>query len=183
MSFKKIDVRLFGVIGKPHGINGEVTVKMLTDYPELLENGDIVFLDENAKSETAVESVRSKIIKGKKIIILKLAGSNDRNYAESIRGKSLYRIFNLTDRSRANKFWIDDLLNCSVYAVNKKYIGKVTAINSCYSNDNLVIKKAEKTGRKKQGSSELLVPMLNEYIEDIDIRNKKIILKKIPEYI
>jgi 16S rRNA processing protein RimM len=183
MSLKKIDVRLFGVIGKPHGINGEVTVKMLTDYPELIQKGDTVFLDETANSGMDVENVRSKIIKGKKIIILKFFFCNNRDYAETIRGKSLYRVFDLTDGPGENKFWVDDLLNCNVYTINKECIGTVKDINSSYSNDNLVIKKVEKTSGKKHSSIELLVPMLDEYIEAIDIKNKKIILKKIPEYI
>jgi len=45
MSEVSVDARLIGVIGKPHGIKGEITVVLLTDYPKTIKSEDTLFFD------------------------------------------------------------------------------------------------------------------------------------------
>ena len=183
MSINSSDVRLIGVIGKPHGINGEVTVKVLTGYPNFIEEGDVLYLTEDCKVEIIVSYLREKKIKDKKILIFKFAGYDDRNAAESIRGSLLFRISKKSKQSKENQFWIDDLINCEVYTTDEKYIGIVINVEKYYSNDNLVINTEDKNKLKNKKENIIFIPMLNDYIDDINIRNKKIKIKKIPEYI
>lgn len=183
MSIKNSDVRLIGVIGKPHGIKGEVTVKMLTDYPNFIEEGDILYLNEDCNIEIIVSYLREKKIKNKRILILKFDGYDNRNTAESIKGFLLFRVLKNSKQSEENQFWIDDLINCEVYTTDEKYIGIVISVEKYYSNDNLVINTEDKNKLKNKKGNIIFIPMLNDYIDDINIRNKKIKIKKIPEYI
>jgi ribosomal 30S subunit maturation factor RimM len=58
---------------------------------------------------------------------------------------------------------------------NAYCIGVVEEVKSCAFNDNLVIAAPDK--------KTIIIPMYEEYIEKIDVRAKKIFLKRLPEYI
>ncbi|GAG79263.1 unnamed protein product [marine sediment metagenome] len=71
MSEVSVDARLIGIIGKPHGIKGEITVMLLIDYPKTVKRGDTLFFDEKCKKKIEVESIRWKKIKRSYMPIIK----------------------------------------------------------------------------------------------------------------
>jgi len=181
---KKIDLRLVGIIGKPHGLRGEVILKFVTDYPYSIEKGTIFYIDEEKSKFLEVESIRSIDLNIKKGAIIKFNGVNDRDSAERIRGFNLFREDNGSPVLQQEEFWVDDLIGCSVYVNNNLYIGEVKDIISNIANDNILIKKGPGSiaipGVKE---NEFFIPLIDDYIDSVDIEEKKIILKKVPEYI
>ena len=76
-----------GVITSAHGIRGEVNVFPTTDDPGKFEDLKEVLLDKNGeKVPCAIEHVKYF----KKMVILKLAGIDDRNTADLYRQKELF---------------------------------------------------------------------------------------------
>jgi len=184
MSSKSVKARLVGIIGKSHGIKGEVVVKLLTDYPKTFKKGDILFLDEECSEKVKIENIKLRRLKGADRAILKFDGINDRNSAESFRNKFLYRNVKNAPELGKDEFWVDDLINCLVYSVDGNFIGRVVDVEKNPSNDNLVIKKENQDISIKGIKGDVfLLPVIESYIEKVDIKNKKIVLKKIPEYI
>ena len=57
MSLKNVDARLIGIVGKPHGIKGEVNVMLVTDYPDSILKDSVFHLDKNCSEDIVVESV------------------------------------------------------------------------------------------------------------------------------
>jgi len=181
---KKIDLRLVGIIGKPHGLSGEVILKFVTDYPYSIEKGTIFYIDEEKSKFLEVESIRSIDLGIKNGAIIKFDGINDRDSAERIRGLNLFREENYSPVLQQEEFWVDDLVGCSVYTDNDSYIGEVKDIITNTANDNILIKRSpdsiEIPGVKE---NEFFIPLIDDYIDSINIDVKKIILKKVPEYI
>ncbi len=172
---KKNQSRIVGVIGKLHGINGYVYVTMLTDYPDTITKGSILFTDTSCKNSITVEDIKKITLKGKKRIIFKFAGFKNPETAQGIIGKYIYRLSIESPELKNNNYWIDDLKGCKVYLKYDIYKGIVTDIENYAFNDNITI--------RSDNGILTIVPFIDDYIESIDIKNKKIVLKKIPEYL
>ncbi len=184
MSKINVDARLIGIIGKPHGIKGEVIMKLLTDYPKTIKKGNILFLSDECKKKVEVESIREKNGRGHPELIIKFNGIDDRNSAENLRGSEIYRRAQDSPKLKKDEYWVDDIIGCRVYNKDNVFIGKVMGIEKLPSNDNLLLKK-EGNGKKiKQAKGNILyIPIIKRYIDRINIKEKKVILKEIPEYI
>lgn len=184
MSQDNVDARLIGVIGKPHGIKGEINVMLLTDYPNTILKGSILFMDQDLRVPVEIDSIRQKKLKGRDVSIIKFAGIDDRNEAERLKGKNLYRSGSEVPALDDGQFWIDDLIGCNVILNSDITIGKVQDVDVLASNENLAV-LIENPDIKVSGmvGNILYVPLIEDYIENIDIPGKKIILKKLPEYI
>ncbi|MCJ7666228.1 MAG: ribosome maturation factor RimM [Actinobacteria bacterium] len=184
MSQKNIDVRLIGVIGKPHGIKGELNVMMVTDYPNTILKGSRLFMDQKCSVPVEVAGIRCKKLKGREVSIVKLAGIDDRSAAERLKGKDLYRSGGEAPVLEDGQFRIDELTGCRVFLSGGTPIGRVEDVEVLASNENLAVfidnNKITVSGIVK---NILYVPLIEDYIDNIDISGKKIIIKKLPEYI
>jgi 16S rRNA processing protein RimM len=184
MSEVIVDARLIGVIGKPHGIKGEITVVLLTDYPKTIKSGDTLFFDEKCKKKIDVESIRWKKIKRSYIPVIKFKGIDSRNDAENLKSARLFRSVKDSPKLKEDEYWVDDIINCMVYTKNNIFVGKVVNVEKFAANDNLAVKIENKDLDIRDSDSNIFyIPVIEIYIESINLKDKKIILKKIPEYI
>ncbi len=187
MSGKVSIARLIGIIGKPRGIKGELYVRLFTDYPNTFNNGDLIYLDENCVKEIVIENIVE--LKNKSRTVFKFFNYSNRNEAEKLRGCLLFRKEKEKPEINENSYWIDDIVDCLVYSPDKNIIGKVKNVENFPSNDSLIVelrntyKNIKINDRSKKNNNIIIIPMVEDYILDIDIKNKKIILNKIPEYI
>jgi len=73
---------------------------------------------------------------------------------------------------------------CEVYSRDSGFIGTVVEVLEYTSNDNLVIKKGDRSINIRGVKEDVfLVPFIESYIGKVDTKDKKIVLKRIPEYI
>jgi 16S rRNA processing protein RimM len=185
MSDKFLIVRLIGVIGKPRGVKGELYVRLFTNYPNTFESGDIVYLDDSCSKEIIIENVIE--LYGKSRTVFKFFNCNSRNEAEKLRDCLLFRKSKEEPEIDKNDYWIDDIIGCLVYSPDENIVGKVTNVENFPSTDSLIVKLENKNtkiydaGKTKENT--IIIPMIEDFILDIDIKNKKIRLKKVPEYI
>ena len=182
MSEINVDARLIGIIGKPHGIKGETVVMLLTDYPKSIKRGDILFFDEGCTRKAEVEDIRWRKDKPEASVI-KFKGIDSRNAAYDLKGTSVFRLVKDGPVPEDNQYWVDDILECMVYTKDGVLIGKVINVEKFTSNDNLVVRVSGKISNINIDGDILYVPVIENYIDSIDLKNKKIILKKVPEYI
>ncbi len=182
MSEINVDARLIGIIGKPHGIKGETVVMLLTDYPKSIKRGDILFFDEKCTRKAEVENIRWRKDKPEASII-KFKGIDSRNAAYDLKGISVFRLTKDSPVPEDNQYWIDDILECMVYTKDGVLIGKVINVEKFTSNDNLAVRVDNKISNINIDGDILYVPVIENYIDSIDLKNKKIILKRVPEYI
>jgi 16S rRNA processing protein RimM len=187
MSGKLSIARLIGVIGKPRGIKGQLYVRLFTDYPNTFRCGDLIYLDEDCIKEIAIENVIE--LNNKSRTVFKFFNCGSRNEAEKLRDCLLFRKEKDKPEIGEDNYWVDDIIDCLVYSPDKNIIGKVKNVENFPSNDSLVV-EIENTStnsitadKSKKNPGIIVIPMIEDFILDIDIKNKKITLKKIPEYI
>ncbi len=167
--------RIIGVIGKPCGLDGYVFVRLITDYPETIKKGDTLYLDGEFIDKITIKDIKQTDFRGKKRLIFKFHSFDTLDDVLNLRNRVLYRSIEDSPLLKDGDYWIDDLIGCDVYVKEKKYLGKVTDVEKYAFNDNLLIETKVK--------NIIIVPMLDDYVRSINIRDKKIVLNMLPEYI
>ena len=157
-----------GQITSTHGVMGELKIYPLTDNVKRFSKLNFVFF-EVAGEYKKVEVKSVKYIK--ELVILKLNGINDMNEALKYKDAYIY-----IDREHAVKlpsdsYFISDLIDMEVTTVDGDYLGNITSVFSTGSNDVYDI-------LCRDGKS-VLIPAIKDVIIDVDVENKKMIVKLI----
>lgn len=156
-----------GKITNFFGIKGEAKVGY-SNASQIEKAKTVFLLDDESKKELKIKSCRFQ----KNFAIVKFAEIDDINDLIQFKGQ---RLFVLKEAANSNlqkdEFFIRDLINCSVVNEQGGVLGKVTDITSNSSQDLLNIKNA--LGQVS------LVPFVNEFFPDVDIKNKTITIKPI----
>jgi len=180
-----VDARLIGIISKAHGLKGEVVIELLTDYPNTIKRGSSLFFDEKCTAKAKVENIKYfKSKENKSFFIIKFKDIENRDLAEELRGRHVFRRRKSMPTLKKNQYLIDDIKGCRVYSVGGTFVGIVLDVEKFVSNDNLVV-KIENDRLDIKGNKEKIfyVPVIKDYIDTIDLDDKKVVLKRIPEYI
>lgn len=103
---------------------------------------------------------------GKDAVYLFLEKIYDRTAAESVRGQFIY-----IDREHAVKlpegrYFIADLIGCEAVDLNGNRLGILKEVLQPGANDVYIVQRPD--------GSELLIPVVDAFIKDIDIKSRKI---------
>lgn len=156
-----------GRIINTHGIRGELKVFPLTDNLDRFDDLKIVYIGNN-KEKVEIEQV--KYHKG--LAIIKLKEFDNINQVLKFKDDFLY--IDVEDKVELpeDHYFIFDIVDCNVYDTKGRKIGVVTDVLQYTSNDVYVVKDMEK-------NKEYLIPAVKEFVVDIDVENKKIIIDPI----
>lgn len=176
MSLKKKEGRLIGIIGKSTGLKGELYLRLITDYPNSVCKGGIFYLDPGLEKPVRLDNKRVIGKKGKQRLIVKFNDYDSPEEAEELSGRNLYRDHLESPKPKYGQFWIDQILGCSVkIKKDQKPFAELIDVLQYTGNDIMVLKTSS--------GEELLVPFIEDYVYEVNVKNKEIILKSIPEYI
>ena len=157
-----------GKIINTHGLRGEVKVVTWTDSPEIFE--DI----KNVVAKTRTEEV-NLAVKGVKYqknnIIVKFAGIDAIEDAEKLKNAVLSASRNELGELPEGVYYIADLVGCEVFDESGK-IGVLSDVFTAGASDVYDI--------KREGKKNLLVPIIDGVLKNVDISGKRIDIK-IPE--
>jgi len=183
MSENLYSFRLVGIISKPHALKGEVSLKLITDYPNTILKGSVFFIDENPEDILEIESIKNTILKSKDMLIVQFKGIYTREQAETICGKMLFREESESPKLKKNFYWLDDLKGCKIISRDGIIIGHVDEILKNPVNDVIIMATDKKSDYYINTKlKELLIPLTDDYIDEIKIIERIIKLKTIPEY-
>lgn len=158
-----------GQIINTHGVKGEVKIYPLTDDARRFLKLNWVYIKRNDEmTKYNIQSVKFL----KNLVIIKFEGINDMTEAETFKNCKL-----LVDRENAVKlpedsYFICDIIGCEVFEENGQRLGVVKNVLKTGSNDVYEL--------NSDRYRELLIPAIKSAILDVDIENKKIIVK-LPE--
>ncbi len=154
-----------GRIGRAHGVQGEATIEVRTDDP------DIRFA---VGQKLTLADGRSLAISGNRwhnqILLLSFAGINDRNQVEALRDQLLYAEVD-TNSTEPGEYHFQQLIGSQVVLPDGSNLGLVSEVVQLPGQDLLSV--ASKKG-------EVLIPMVKQIILSIDVA-KKIIQVNPPE--
>lgn len=157
-----------GKIINTHGLRGEVKIMTWTDSPEDFEKLDYVLAVQKGKeTRLDIENIKYQknniIVKFRQITVIEEA----ENYKNAVLKVPREALGELPE----GVYYIADLLGCEV-SEEKGVIGILVDVFSTGSNDVYDI--------KREGKRNLLVPIIDGVLQNVDIENKKILIK-VPE--
>ena len=151
-----------GKIINTHGLRGDVKVVSWTDLPEDFEDIKRVYIKKHGKNEMLTVS---KIKYQKNNLIVKFKEINDINEAEKYKGQVLLADRNDLWELEDGVYYIADLIGLDVYDENGK-IGVIADVFNTGANDIYDV--------KRDGKKNLLLPVIDDVIKEIDLENKKV---------
>ncbi len=149
-----------GKIINTHGIRGEVKIKPTTDDVNRFKSLKEAYIDEK---EIFISGC--KFQPGK--VILKIEGIDSIKEAEKLKNKLIKVKREKAVQLPEDTYFAVDIIGCEVYEETGNKIGTVDDIIYTGSNDVYWVK----------GENEVLIPALKDIVLEIDINNKKIIIK------
>jgi 16S rRNA processing protein RimM len=157
---------LVGLIGKPFGLEGHVTVRVETDDPDRFVPG-AEFPGPHGGT-LVVDDVRL----ADKGIHLRFEGHHTRPAAESLRGHEL--TIDASDRRQLedDEFWPDDLVGLSVVDNGGVHLGTVVGFIEGHAQDRLDVSTED--GRRFE------VPFVYDLVPSVDLETGTITVNAIP---
>ncbi len=160
-----------GLITSCHGINGQVKVKLLSDFEERFLNPGMRWLQKENEPPSKIELISGFKQPGKETFVIKFREINTRNNAEKLKKYKILVQTNKLPKLKKDEFHLLELINLQVKILENKelkIIGKVLNLEN-EKNNLLVIELFE---NKKT----VLVPFVKEIVPLVDIKNNFLIV-------
>lgn len=146
-----------GVIVGAFGIQGDVKVQPLTDFPERFERTSTLYLGP-AHTAHAVESARQH----GRVVVLHLAGVTTASAAQKLRGTRLYVPTAEIIPLPADQYYLHDLIGLRVEHVDGTPLGVILDVIATGGNDLFVV-------RQVPSGTEVLLPSVKEFVKSVDL--------------
>ncbi|MEL4455579.1 ribosome maturation factor RimM [Lutimonas vermicola] len=162
----KEDCFYLGKIVKKYSFKGELILKLDTDEPEIYENLNVIFLD-LGKNLVPYFIEKSLFQKGNHLRI-QFEDVYSEADAEVLLKRDAYLPLNLLPKLKGNKFYFHEVTGFILEDVHYGKVGVIDSINDVSAQALFVVKTDE---------GEIFIPMVDDFIEDIDRKNKKITVR------
>jgi len=156
-----------GRIGKPHGVLGEVRIKILTDFPERLVIGKKVYVGESREPRT-IDGLRG----GGDKLILALSGVADRVEAGLLRSNFVYVHLSEVPELPEGEFYSHELIGLELHTEAGEALGRVREILYTGANDVLIV--------VDEAGNELLLPAIDDVLLSIDLEANRALVRLLP---
>ncbi len=161
------DFVVIGLLRRAHGVRGEVSAQPVSDMPERFKALERVLVRHGGTTrEVAVEGVRRK----GGSVLLKLEGVDDRTAAEALTGAEIGVGRNDVCPIPEGTYYVFDLIGCRVVGKDDRDIGLIDDVWKTPANDVFAVKTA---------SGEVLIPVVQSVVKEIDLRRKIVRIEEI----
>ena len=161
-----------GKIVAPQGLSGEVRVYPESDFPERFEvPGKRWLLRPGLAEPQPIELLAGRYINGKNLYVLKLAGVDNCNSAEELRGCKL--LVPESDRPELgeDEYHVVDLIGLEVFMQDRgELVGTVVDVFSA-GNDLLEVKLKQSNDKKQKT---VLIPFVKAIAPVVDLESRRI---------
>jgi 16S rRNA processing protein RimM len=142
---------------RAHGLRGEVSVTLLTDFPERFETTEWVYLgNEFEATPYRLEKYRWH----KQNVLLTLAGVTDRNEAETLKGQFVQVPIEEAVPLPDGSYYLYQLIGLRVESTEGEFLGAITEVMETGANNVYVVRQEDR---------EILLPAIPDVIKSIDI--------------
>lgn len=146
-----------GAIVAAHGVKGAVKVACFTAEPEAITAyGPLT--DESGKRHFKLELIGPS----KGGVLARIAGVNDRNAAEALKGIRLYVERTALPSTDEEEFYHADLIGLAARLDDGAALGRVLAVHNYGAGDVLEI--------AREGAASLMVPFTRDAVPQVDLR-------------
>ena len=155
-----------GKVVRAHGIRGEISVTVLTDFPERFETTEWIYLgNEFEATPYRIEKSRWH----QKNVLLTLTGITDRTEAERLRGQYVQVPIEDATPLPEGSYYLYQLVGLKVITVEGQLLGTIAEVLETGANDVYVVK----------GDKEILIPAVADVIKSVDLEKGQVIVQLI----
>lgn len=154
-----------GIIIRTIGLKGHVIVET-DNYKGIFEKGEEVYIGLSTQF-TESKNVKESKIHGNNLQI-SFEGYETKEHAQELIGKALYADADKKTGNYSEEYLVDDIIGCEVISEHSISIGTVSDVWTLPANDVWVITTVN--------NGEILLPVIDDTVKNIDIVNKKIIV-------
>ena len=167
-----MDLYLTGIILKPKGLNGELKVQPVTDFPESFLKRREYYIGRTPLDAKLRKVVSAKLNKGFAWIFFE--GIGTREEAEAVAGWRLFVTGDLLEPISADRAYIHDLIGLEVRDEKGERIGVVGDVLNMPAHDVYEI---------ETGTQKVLVPAVDDFVSEIDLRKGVMVLRRFSEFL
>jgi 16S rRNA processing protein RimM len=161
------DFLAIGRILRPHGVHGELRVKLLTDFPDRWTDLKTVYLGPR-HLQKEIQSTRQH----KNMMLVKLVGYENRDAVESLRGELLYVTIKDAMPLEPDEFYLFQVMGLEVQTESGDVLGEIVdVLKPPGANEVFVIHGIR---------GEILIPVIDEVIVSLDLEAGVVVINPIP---
>ena len=157
---------LVGVLQKPHGVRGEIEMRVLTDFPKRMRPGRKLYLGDD-KTLIELKAARPKM----SVLLLSFEGIESREEAQKLTNQEVFVAVRELPELAKGEYYHHQLIGLPIFAEGKLF-GKLIEIIETGANDVYVIQDL--------AGNERLLPVIPSVVKSIDI-DQGIIEVEVPE--
>jgi 16S rRNA processing protein RimM len=162
---RKEDCFYLGKIAKKFSFKGEVLIYLDTDEPELYENMESVFVEFN--KNLVPFFIENSSLHKNDFLRVQFEDVNSEEEADRLLGCEIYLPLNMLPKLEGNKFYFHEVIG---FEIEDKRLGVFGVIQSI--NDTT----AQPLFEVLNGEVEILIPMIDHFLVEIDRKNKKVVM-------
>lgn len=163
-----------GMVRRPHGLNGEVQVEVLTDFPEeRFRKGATVYLggDDPARGEAPAPVTVASMRTHDRRLLVRFGAVTERDGAAALNGRTVYvPAADVVPLDDDDSYYPHELIGASVVTTDGAPVGRVVDLMNAGASDILVVR----------GERQVLVPMIGDVIHAIDVQAGRIEIVAVP---
>ena len=162
---RKEDCFYLGKIAKKFSFKGEVLVYLDTDEPDLYENMESVFVEFN--KNLVPFFIENSSLHKNDFLRVQFEDVDSEEEADSIIGCEVYLPHSMLPKLEGNKFYFHEVIGFEIEDKRLGVFGKIVSINDS---------SAQPLFEVVNGTVEILVPMIDQFLVKIDRENKKVVM-------
>ena len=162
---RKEDCFYLGKIAKKFSFKGEVLIYLDTDEPELYENMESIFVEFN--KNLIPFFIENSSLHKNDFLRVKFENVDNEEQADEIIGSEVYLPISMLPKLEGNKFYFHEVIGFEIEDKRLGVFGKIVSINDS---------SAQPLFEVVNGSVEILVPMIDQFLVKIDRENKRVIM-------
>jgi len=155
-----------GRLTRVHGVQGELSVLVLTEVPGRFDDGAVVYLEDGRA--LTIESSRPHNDR----LLVRFREVPDRAAAEALRGALVVVPSRTSPPLPEGSWWDHQLVGCEVRTEGDRMLGTLTEIIHTAANDVWVA--------VSEDGAETLVPALKDVLVSVDVDAKRIVVREVP---
>lgn len=167
---KGVDQRFFAVakITGCFGVKGKLKIQIFSkDHFNLKNLRDVrIGLNESDAKPAEIEALEEQ----HKSVVIAIRGISDKNTASSFIGQLIFVDKKNISSPKQGRYFVHDVIGCEVYSAQGDLLGFVEDVLKLPAQDVWVINR---------GQDNFYLPVVKEFIRDVDIEMKKIIIDPI----
>ena len=167
-----MDLYVTGVILKPKGLKGEVKVELITDFPESFLTRREYYAGESIDSVERLTVKKAALAAG--FAWLFFEGIDSMEKAEDLTGWKLFITEDQLLPQPENRAYVHEIIGMKVLDLNRKEVGVVT---------NVIKMPANEVYEVKVGEKKILLPAIEEFVEEFNLREKYMVIPRFDEFL